>query len=81
MIVRADRWTLPINLVRGSFDYALYFRPQHNSAQLRDRLAPRCPRPVRAALRTRAGRRAVASDRLLGRGTRGPRGHSHPPRG
>ena len=80
MIVRADRWTLPINLVRGSLDYALYFRPQHNSAQLRDRLAPRCPRPVRAALRTRAGRRpwpAIAS------GTRhaGPRGPSRPPRG
>ena len=65
MEVRADRWTLPINLVRGTLDYALYFRPQHNSAQLRERLAPRCPRPVRAAhpLRAPAGA-PVARDRF-----------------
>lgn len=62
MEVRADRWTLPINLVRGSLDYALYFRAEHNSAQLAKRLAPRCPRPVRTLVRTRAGRRLVASD-------------------
>jgi hypothetical protein len=62
MVVRADRWTLPINLVRGSLDYALYFRPQHNSPQLAERLAPRCPRPVRAAVHTRPGRRALAAD-------------------
>lgn len=62
MIVRADRWTLPIHVVRGSLDYALYFRPQHNSRPLADRLAPRCPAPLRAALRTSAGRRMVARD-------------------
>lgn len=64
MEVRADRWTLPINLVRGALDYALYFRPEHNSAQLAQRLAPRCPAPARALVHTRAGRRLVASDRF-----------------
>ncbi len=64
MIVRADRWTLPVNLTRACLDYAIYFRPQHNSPQLADRVANHCPRPVRRAIRTRAGRRLVASDRF-----------------
>lgn len=64
MIVRGDHWTLPVNLMRACLDYALYLRPQHNSPQLADRIAGHCPRPVRAAVRTRAGRRLVASDRF-----------------
>jgi hypothetical protein len=64
MIVRGDHWTLPVNLTRACLDYALYFRPQHNSPQLADRVASHCPRPVRAAVRTRAGRRLVAEDRF-----------------
>jgi hypothetical protein len=64
LVIRADHWTLPINLVRGSLDYALYARPQHNSPQLAERLAKTCPAPVRWAARSRAGRRLVRGERF-----------------
>lgn len=62
---RQDRLKALVRTLRGIFNYAIYFRLQHNSPQLAERLAPDCPEPLRSWIATRAGRCVISSDRFL----------------
>ena len=65
LLKRRDRLSAPIRRLRGTSNYAVYRRRQHNSPQLGQRLAADCPPAVRRLLDTRAGRLAVSDDRWL----------------
>lgn len=59
---RHDAHKARMRAVRAAANYAVYFRDQHNSPQLGERLADGCPAPLRRLVASRAGRRAVSSD-------------------
>jgi hypothetical protein len=62
---REDRLEVPIRALRDTLNYAIYFRAQHNSPQLVERVSDACPPRLRAFLTTRIGQRLVNSNRFL----------------
>ena len=62
---RKDRLRPHTRRLRSVCNYAVYFRAQHNSPQLGERLAGPCPPALRRFLATAVGRRLVSSDRFL----------------
>jgi hypothetical protein len=64
LVKRQDRLKAALRQVKDIVNYALYFRAQHNSPQLADRLAGGCPPRLRAAIGSRAGRRVLSLDGL-----------------
>jgi hypothetical protein len=62
---RKDRLRSYTRRLRSACNYSVYFRTQHNSPQLGERLATGCPRTLRWFVATPLGRRVVSSDRFL----------------
>lgn len=65
--MRKSRGLASIRLrkLRGIMDYGIYFRIQHTTSSMAPRMARLCPAPVRPLVRSRVGRRVIASDSFL----------------
>lgn len=70
MLKRRDRWNPVVHQLRRSLDYALYFRPEHNSPALAERLGVHVWPGVRRMIESPRGRRMVAEDRFWDRARR-----------
>lgn len=61
---RHDALKARIRGLRAAANYAIYFRDQHNSPQLGERMAGACPPLLRDLVASRGGRRLVSTDGL-----------------